>query len=219
VLCVEAVHESHPSVMDEGDLDASLVRRVSEGSAEALASLYDRHAPTVYAAAVRVGRDRTIAAEVVQDTFLALWNRADLFDPVRGSLRAWLLTIARNRAIDDIRASNRRGRPLPFSSFDREGDDGLTTVEWLAASGRPLALATPETGPEMAASDMETRAVIADAVASLEPFERIVIQLAYGEGLSQNEIATRLGWPIGTVKTRTRRALGRLRGAIEDQRV
>ena len=80
--------------------DEVLVRRLIDGSQVALAQLYDRHAQTVYAAAVRVGRDPGIAADVVQETFLALWDRAEMFDPELGSLRAWLHTIARNRAVD-----------------------------------------------------------------------------------------------------------------------
>ena len=88
--------------------DANLVRRLIEGSQEALASLYDRHAQTVFAAAMGTSRDRWIAEEVVQETFLTLWNRAERFDPSRGALRAWLLTIARNRAVDRLRAAGRR---------------------------------------------------------------------------------------------------------------
>ena len=92
---------------DEPDVgpasDASLVRQVVAGSQDALARLYDRHGEAVYAAAHRTSRDGWIAAEVVQETFLAVWNRAELFDPARGTLRSWLLTIARNRAVDHLR--------------------------------------------------------------------------------------------------------------------
>src|SRR5262245_54297208 len=80
--------------------DARLVRNLIEGSEEALGALYDRHSSVVFAAAIRAGGDRAIAAEVVQETFLALWDRAERFDPDRGTLPAWLATIARNRAID-----------------------------------------------------------------------------------------------------------------------
>ena len=78
--------------------DSSLMGRLVEGSQDALASLYDRHAQAVFATALRVSRDRAIAEEVVQETFLTLWNRADRYDASRGALIAWLLTIARNRA-------------------------------------------------------------------------------------------------------------------------
>src|SRR6188508_1946205 len=90
--------------------DSRLMRQLIDGSEDALAGLYDRHAPAVFAAAMRVSRDRGIAAEVVQDTFLALWNRAETFDASRGPLPAWLLTIARNRAIDRLRGAARHDR-------------------------------------------------------------------------------------------------------------
>jgi RNA polymerase sigma-70 factor, ECF subfamily len=202
-----------PSV--EAPSDASLVREVIEGSADALAVLYDRHGSTVFAAAMRTSRDRWIAAEVVQDTFLALWNRAELYDPARGELATWLLTIARNRAIDRLRAAALRGRVVTFSSFARTDVEDHATVEWLMTSGDLVAAAGPEPAPEIALSGKETRASIADAIASLDPMERSAIELAYNGGLSQSEIADRLGWPIGTVKTRTRRALRHLRDALE----
>ena len=88
--------------------DVALVRAVAAGSQDALAMLYDRHAEAVYVAACRLTNDRQVAEEVVQETFLALWNRAELFDPKVGSLQAWLHTIARNRTVDRLRAIGRR---------------------------------------------------------------------------------------------------------------
>jgi RNA polymerase sigma-70 factor, ECF subfamily len=186
-----------------------------EGSEDALARLYDRHGPALFAEATRLSRDRWVASEVVQETFLALWNRAELFDPSRGSLRAWLMTIAHNRAVDHLRRASRHDRAASFSSFAGSDDIDASTFEWLAAAGEPVAAAGPEPGPEMAFSTKETRASITDALASLTPLERSVIDLAYDGGLSQSEIAGRLGWPIGTVKTRTRRALRHLRDRLE----
>ena len=195
--------------------DARLVQLLVEGSEDALARLYDRHSPAVFAVATRTSRDRWVAAEVVQETFLALWNRAEVFDPSRGSLRAWLMTIAHNRAVDHLRRASRHDRAAAFSSFgDADETDG-STIEWLAASGEPVAAAGPEPGPELALSGKETRASITDALASLAPLEQSVIALAYDAGLSQSEIAVHLGWPIGTVKTRTRRALRHLRDRLE----
>ena len=195
--------------------DEDLVREMIAGSQDALASLYDRHANAVFAAAVRTSRDRWIAAEVVQETFLALWNRAELFDPARGALHTWLLAIARNRVIDRLRAAGRHDRASSFSSFTYAEPDGHSTAEWLAATGELIGASRPEPLPEIALSSKEDRASLEDAVASLDPPERAVIMLAYQAGLSQSEIATRLGWPIGTVKTRTRRALRRLRDRLE----
>ena len=195
--------------------DTSLIRDMIEGSQQAVAGLYDRHGAAVFAAAMRASGDRTIAAEIVQETFLILWDRAELFDPSRGSLPGWLAAIARNRAIDRLRAAARHDRAISFSSFARiEGDDH-SVVEWLTASGELIGAAGPEPVPEAALSDKETRASIAEALASLDPMERRVIVLAYDGGLSQSEIAASLGWPIGTVKTRTRRALRHLRDRLE----
>jgi RNA polymerase sigma-70 factor, ECF subfamily len=195
--------------------DARLVRQVIEGSEDALANLYDRHVNAVFAAAMRATQDRWIASEVVQETFLALWNRAELFDPSRGTLSGWLATIARNRAIDRLRAAGRHERAATFSSFARPEEDDHSVAEWLTASGELIGAAGPELIPEIALSDKETRASIADALASLAPMERRVIGLAYEAGLTQSQIAATLGWPIGTVKTRTRRALRQLRERLE----
>jgi RNA polymerase sigma-70 factor (ECF subfamily) len=195
--------------------DAALVRHMIEGSQEALAALYNRHGAAVFAAAMRANGDRWIAAEVVQETFLALWNRAELFDPSRGTLSAWLATIARNRAIDRLRSAARHERAANFSSFASSEADDRSIVEWLTASGDLIGVAAPQPVPEIALSDKETRASIEEALDSLDPVERRVIVLAYDGGLSQSEIAASLGWPIGTVKTRTRRALRRLRDRLE----
>lgn len=195
--------------------EACLVQGLVEGSEDALAHLYCRHGAAVMAEATRTSRDRWIAAEVVQETFLTLWNRAELFDPSRGVLRAWLLTIAHNRAVDHLRRTNRHDRAATFSSFGGGDEVDASTIDWLAASGEPIAAARPEPGPETWLYRKETRTSIADAVGSLAPLERSVIALAYDGGLSQSEIAVRLGWPIGTVKTRTRSALRHLRDRLE----
>jgi RNA polymerase sigma-70 factor (ECF subfamily) len=210
-----ALHEGTADPGDDPASDAHLVQGLIAGSQDALARLYDRHGGAVFGEARRTSRDRWIAGEVVQETFLTLWNRAELFDPSRGTLLGWLLTIAHNRAVDRLRAANRHARAASFSSLG--GDDAMdaSTTEWLAASGEPIAMAGPEPGPEAALYSKETRASIAGALASLSPLERSVIILAYDAELSQSEIAARLGWPVGTVKTRTRRALRHLRDRLE----
>ena len=214
-MTIERPHIDTPDSGDKWIAEACLVKRLIDGSEGALAHLYDTHAPAVFAEATRTSGDRWIAAEVVQETFMALWNRAEQFDPSRGALRAWLLTIAHNRAVDHLRRANRHDRAAAFSSFGAGGDVDASTIDWLAASGEPVAAAGPEPGPETWLSREETRASIASAVASLSPFERSVILLAYDGGLSQSEIAAHLGWPIGTVKTRTRSALRHLRDRLE----
>jgi RNA polymerase sigma-70 factor (ECF subfamily) len=191
------------------------VRQLIGACQKALGLLYDRHSSAVFAAAMRVSGDRAIAAEVVQDTFLALWDRAEQFDARRGTLAAWLVTIARNRAIDRRRAAARHERAASFSSYSGIETDDHSVVEWLTASGELIGVSRPEPVPEVAVSDKETRASIKEALGSLDPVERRVIELAYDGGLSQSEIAASLGWPIGTVKTRTRRALHHLRDRLE----
>ena len=206
--------ESDPA--DDPASDAGLVRRMIDGSQDALAVLYDRHSGAIFAAAMRASKDRWMSAEVVQETFLTLWNRAEMFDPSRGALSTWLQTIARHRAIDHLRAAGRRAQAATFSSFGSADADDQSIVEWLTTSGELLGAAGPEPGPELALSQQETRASLGDAIESLIPVERRVIELAYEAGLSQSEIAARLGWPLGTVKTRTRSALRHLRDRFED---
>jgi RNA polymerase sigma-70 factor (ECF subfamily) len=208
---------SGPGPLDE----AVLVREVAAGSHDALAALYDRHADAVFAAARRLTADRGIAEEVVQETFLALWNRAESFDPSLGSLAAWLHTIARNRTVDRLRAIGRRPTTVPLSSAAAPGTGGggspeadADALERVLAQGSMVGGATPTRTPEMELALHELRTALQAALAGMPEDERIVIVLAYGEDLSQSEIAERLGWPLGTVKTRTRRALARLRDVL-----
>jgi RNA polymerase sigma-70 factor (ECF subfamily) len=194
--------------------DAALVRAVAGGSHDALAALYDRHGDAVFAAACRLTSDRGMAEEVVQETFLALWNRAETYDPELGSLAAWLHTIARNRTVDRLRAAGRRPGLTPLSSVvgGAAGDEpDADALDRVMASGMLVAGSVPERSPEMSAALAELRAALQAALAAMPEDERIVIVLAYGEDLTQSEIAERLGWPLGTVKTRTRRGLARLR--------
>ena len=206
-----------PSHASDPGTDEDLVRLVAEGSAEALASIYDRHAGDVYALAARTTGDGMVAGDVVQETFLALWDRAELFVPARGSLRGWLLAIARNRAIDHLRYASRHDRAVAFSALGTADQDDGSLAEWLTGSGVLVSAGAPDPGPETMVVDLETRAFVADAIASLAPVERSVILLAYSAHLSQVEIADHLGWPLGTVKTRTRRALRHLRDRLAPQ--
>jgi RNA polymerase sigma-70 factor, ECF subfamily len=197
--------------------DTALVREVAVGSQEALAALYDRHADAVYAAAIRLTSDRQVAEEVVQETFLALWNRAELFNPTTGSLAAWLHTIARNRTVDRLRAAGRRPSLVPLSSAAGNDEHDTAALERIAANGTVLGGADLGRGPEGELAATELRGVIKDALAELPEHERTALVLAYGSDLTQSEIAEKLGWPLGTVKTRTRRALMRLREALSDE--
>jgi RNA polymerase sigma-70 factor (ECF subfamily) len=197
--------------------DAALVRLVAAGSESALGDLYDRYVDAVYAAASRLTSDRQVAEEVVQETFLALWNRAELFDPKLGSLAAWLHTIARNRTVDRLRAAGRRPNLIPLSSAAGEDEQAGTALDRLVAAGGVIGGAGSGPGPEGQLDAAELQQVLRDALAELPDAERTAIVLAYREELTQTEIADRLGWPLGTVKTRTRRALLRLRSALADE--
>jgi len=194
--------------------DTVLVRELVRGSEAALSTLYDRYGEAIFASAYRLTADRGIAEEVVQETFLTLWNRAELFDPTAGSLPAWLHAIGRNRAVDRLRAAGRRPRLVTVSSANAPDASETQGLERAVASGTVVAGAAQPPGPEEAAEAAGLRDALRVAMAAMPDHERTVILLAYQEELSQTEIADRLDWPLGTVKTRTRRALLRLREAL-----
>jgi len=199
---------------DAGASDAGLVASLTRGDADALEQLYDRYADLIYRAAFRRLGDRQLAEEVVQDTYLALWNRAELYDPAAGTLLAWLSTIARNRAVDRLRALGRRPNALPLSAMvddDVADDRGMDRA---LAQGEVVGGGMTDTDPVVVADRAALRAEIQVALDSIPDAERQVLELAYYHDLTQTEIATRLGWPLGTVKTRTRRALLRLRASL-----
>jgi RNA polymerase sigma-70 factor, ECF subfamily len=195
--------------------DRTLVQDIIGGSQDALATLYDRHVGAVHGASMRIGATESLAAEVVQDTFLSLWNHAERYDPDRGSLATWLQAIARNRTIDRLRAAARRGPTATFSSIEAGALDPEAMGDWLTAAGDLIAAGEREVTPEAALSAAEQRRAMREAIASLRPVEQTVILLAYQAGMSQSEIATKLNWPLGTVKTRTRHALLELRARLE----
>jgi RNA polymerase sigma-70 factor (ECF subfamily) len=190
---------------------------VAAGSEAALGDLYDRYVDAVFAAANRLTSDRQLAEEVVQETFLALWNRAELFDPSVGSLAAWLHTIARNRTVDRLRAAGRRPNLIPLSSAAGDDEGDQVALDRLVGAGTVIGGAAVGRGPEGELAVTELRDILRDALAELPEAERTAIVLAYREELTQSEIAEKLGWPLGTVKTRTRRALLRLREALADE--
>ncbi len=194
--------------------DAEVVQRMAAGSEAALEIIYDRYGAAIFAAAYRLTSDRGTAEEVVQETFLALWNRAETFNPAAGSLAAWLHTIARNRAIDRLRAAGRRPSLIALSSAAATDEDPTQALERLVSGGQVIAGARAPASPEEAFAAEGLREAIRSTLAGMPDVERTVILLAYQEELSQAEIADRLGWPLGTVKTRTRRALLRLRDGL-----
>ena len=194
--------------------DAALVAEVARGSEDALATLYDRHADLIHASAYRITGDRHTAEDVVQEVFLALWNRADHFNPTTASLTTWLTAIARNRAVDRLRAAARRPRLVTPGPLPDEPEAAALDRMVLEQGAPGTGEADPDLDPVAALDRAEARRAIGSVLAELPDEEREVILLAYRDELSQSEIAARLGWPLGTVKTRTRRALLRLREAL-----
>ena len=183
--------------MSDQDLDHACMRRVRDGDTEAFEQLYDRHTPMLYAVVLRIVGSAHEAEEVLQDAWLQAWRRAESWDPARGTVAAWLLTLARSRAIDRIRslAARRRaetGAPPP--------DPPVTADEPVANAAR-----------------RQTQERISAALAALSPRQREVLELAYFGGLSQSEIAGRLGAPLGTVKSWARQGLLRLREAVRQE--
>lgn len=192
--------------------DAQLVGRIAAGDEAAFVIVYDRHSRYLFGSLVRFLGDREIASEVVQDAFMALWRRAPRFDASAGSLLTWLLSIARHRAIDRLRAEARR--PMrDAASLDAVSGDGAST-----AASRPDVppelVAGTSTDPGTVASRRWVQSVVRTGISELPPNEREVIVLGYALDLSQAQIAERLEWPIGTVKSRTRRALAQLRSNL-----
>ena len=174
---------------------------------------YDRHAGFVFGSVARFLGDREAAAEVVQDAFVTLWRRARQFDARSGSLLTWLLAIARHRAIDRLRADGRRPSrdAVPLEALTSDGGSSGTAAR--AEIPKEL-IADGSTDPVSVASRRWTQSIVRTGIAELPENERRVILLGYAEDLSQAEIAERLEWPLGTVKSRTRRAMAQLRANL-----
>ncbi|MDX2170144.1 MAG: sigma-70 family RNA polymerase sigma factor [Deltaproteobacteria bacterium] len=171
---------------------AEVVAALRRKEEQALAQLHDRYGRVVYALALRITGDAGAAEEISLDTFWQLWQQADRFDGSQGSLQNWLLTIARSRAIDRVRARAARKRLLVEDPTD------VSEVR----------------RPEEDAELVQRRGLVRAAMAQLSTDQRDALSLAYYEGLSHAQIAERLQEPLGTVKTRIRQAMGVLRRAL-----
>jgi RNA polymerase sigma-70 factor (ECF subfamily) len=182
------------SVEDEA---RELFEQIARGHRPALERVYDRHAHLVYAVAIRILRNQADAEEVVQEVFLQVWREASRYDPARGTPQAWLVMVARTRAIDKLRAGRRHG--------DQRRETAI-----LAQHESPA--------PRRADDETADRQLVLGVLARLSPAHRQVLELAYYEGLTQTEIAERTGIPLGTVKTRIRMSLEQLRTALNDNR-
>lgn len=180
--------------LELGDQVAALLRRVAVGDRAAFAELYDRMAARMFGLVRRVLVDRDLSEEVLQEVFLEVWRTADAFDPNRGQGRSWLLTIAHRRAVDRVRAAR--------TGADRDVRVGLRDHE--VAFDRVA---------ERAELSIEAQRVH-DALRRLPELHREVLILAYFGGYHQSEIAALLGAPLGTVKTRMRDGLTKLRAEM-----
>jgi RNA polymerase sigma-70 factor, ECF subfamily len=180
--------------------DEELVERVAAQDVEALDALYGRHARATYSLAYRVLNDRELAEDVVQESFLTLWQRPDAFVPQRGRLLTWLLGVTHHRAIDVVRRRNVEVR---------HRQDGASANEVLDRS--------PTADPESQAWHSQRSATVSKALSVLPRNQREALELAYFGGLTQTEIAARLDQPLGTVKTRIRLAMQKLRTSSELQ--
>jgi len=176
--------------------DDDIIRLVSLSSPEGIEALYDRYGPLAYTVALRILSDQSAAEDVVQEAFLAVWRRGSTYHAGRGSLRAWLCTIVRNRAIDRLRGE--RGRAHVDIAPLAEERDTSPTDPWAV-------LEAELTGQEMRR-----------ALAGLPVEQRQTLELAYFGGYSQSEIAATMEVPLGTVKGRVRMAMEKLRTALAD---
>ena len=179
------------------DADQLIVQRMAQGDGSALEELYDRHGRTVFSLAVRILSDHADAEDLTQDVFALAWRNAARYDALRGAVAAWLLVTTRTRAIDRLRS--RSVRPSAATEDDVRRLDAI-----------------PDAAPsvELIVADREMAVRVRDALAVLPTEQREALELAYFEGLSHSEISSRTGTALGTIKTRIRTGLLRLRQAI-----
>lgn len=181
--------------------DVRLLVRIKEGDQAAFAQLYDRYAPLLYSMVLRIVRETTEAEDVLQEIFLTIWNKASSFDEAKGSVYTWIVTIARRKAIDRLRSKEIVNRG------ERLHDDAVTGIPDAAYMTNPL----------NAAIGNEYEALMRTALATLSDEQRTVIEMSYYEGYTQEQISQRLHVPLGTVKTRMRQGLIKLREYLHDR--
>jgi RNA polymerase sigma-70 factor (ECF subfamily) len=183
--------------------DVDLLQRIAARDEAALASLYDRHSRLAYSVILRILRSTADAEDVLQETFVRVWSRAETYDVRLGSPAAWLIRIARNRAVDRLRARRVRS--------------DISVEPGLRPDGGNATLPEPETRetPERLLQETTTARVVRAAMAALPATQRQLIEAAFFEGYSHGELAARFGVPLGTVKTRIRTGLAALRGRLE----
>ena len=182
-------------------IDLDLLQRIVARDTAALADLYDRHSRLLFGLILKIVRNRAEAEEILQEVFVRVWTRAELYDPQLGSPKPWLVRLARNCAIDRIRA--RRIRDIAASTVL---DDSVAD---------PAASATDIRTPETVVLDAERRGTVMDALAGLPAEQRRLIEAAFFEGYTHSELAKHFGLPLGTVKTRIRTGMIAMRQRLE----
>ena len=182
--------------MSDQERDRSCVERMRAGDTRALEELYDRHNGLLYSVALRIVRSGADAEEVLQESWLQIWRGAGTYNETRGTVGAWLVTVARSRAIDRIRSEGSRAR-----AEEAAGADAPPPTEDASANA--------------AHRQMSER--VSRALEKLGPQHRQVLELAYFAGLTQSEISERLNAPLGTVKSWTRQALIRLSDLVPQE--
>jgi|SRR5215217_1166267 len=183
-----------PSQQAASTIDPKLLARVVKGDQQAFSQLYDLSSTLLYTMAFRILGQREEAAELLQEVYLEVWRKVARYDVGRGTPVAWLITLLRSRAIDRLRARGTRARIT--ESLD--GDSALQVAD-------------RHPGPFEAQADMELRQLVGGALGNLPPAQQQAIELAYYEGLTHMEIAARLNQPLGTVKTRIKLGMSKLR--------
>ena len=188
-----------PSQHTTSMIDPSLLTRVVKGDQQAFSQLYDHSSTLLFTLAVRILGNREEAAELLQDVYWEVWRKVSRYDVGRGTPVAWLITLTKSRAIDRLRARASRGYQAT-NSLEAE-----TAAE----------VADPGPSPFETQADQELRIAVGTAVAGLPIAQQQAIELAYYEGLSHAEIASRLNQPLGTVKTRIKLGMSRLRESLQ----
>jgi len=182
--------------MTDQELDLRCLERLQSGDSKALEELFDRYSPLLYPMVLRILRAPSDAEDTLQEVWLQVWKRVATFDPKRGTVAAWLVMLARSRALDRYRSlSSRRNAETKVEAAPEASRDDASTP----------------------AAQRQLSERVASALAQLAPQQRQVIEIAYFEGLSQTEIAQRLNAPLGTVKSWTRQGLQKLRELVPQE--
>ena len=179
-------------------IGSDLLAHVAKGDSEAFAQLYEQTSSLLFTLAARILGNREEAAELLQDVYIEVWRKAGVFDSKRGSPMAWLVTLTRSRAIDRLRMSSARGRNMTDSI------DDTPTHELQSLTLDPLETHATE----------ELRGLVVAAITELPAPQQEAIELAYYEGLTHREIAEKLNQPVGTIKTRIKLGMSKLRYAL-----